>query len=420
MSNVFLFDWDNYDDNPLYAIGVNTIPTQKEATYAPAAEGELVADAFDTFMSNGDEYAYPQVAEVAGEEAKVLVLGEGFISPEPQPEPPSVNGYMYLEAAEANSTVSMVSTLETAPDLEYSTDGVTWQEWQHTTTEGIHIFDTITLGAIGDKVYFRGDNPNGFNVFSNGSPEKFSYFVLTGSLYCHGDAQTLVDGDNVTSVAKSMPMFSEGVFTGRTSPSLLSTPSLTASVLTPYCYSGIFSGCTSLLTVAEMPKLTIIPEGSLMFMYGKCTSLVETVDMSSVTAIDVFGCAGMYQACNSLTSAAEMPLLTTIGEASCSLIYYECRSLVSSADMLYLTEIGEQGGDGMYQYCSSLTSAADMPNVVVFGGGACMDMYTNSSVVLVENGQLTFGFPQLPIATTDGQTYSTPEEIANWMSMRYE
>lgn len=79
MSNVFLFAWDNYDDNPLDAIGVNTIPTQKEATYAPAAEGELVTDAFDTFMSNADNYAYPQVAEVAGEEAKVLVFGEGMV-----------------------------------------------------------------------------------------------------------------------------------------------------------------------------------------------------------------------------------------------------------------------------------------------------------------------------------------------------
>lgn len=77
-----IFAWDNYDDNPLDAIGVNTIPTQKEATYAPAAEGELVTDAFDTFMSNGDEYAYPQLAEVAGEKPKVLMFGEGFVAVE--------------------------------------------------------------------------------------------------------------------------------------------------------------------------------------------------------------------------------------------------------------------------------------------------------------------------------------------------
>ena len=70
---------------------------------------------------------------------------------------PSVNGYMYLEAAQANSTVSMLSNLEPAPDLEYSTDGVTWNEWQHTTVDGNHAFDTITLGAVGDKVYFRGE-----------------------------------------------------------------------------------------------------------------------------------------------------------------------------------------------------------------------------------------------------------------------
>ncbi len=74
-----IFAWNNYDDNPLDAIGVNTIHTQKEATYAPSAEGELVTDAFDTFMSNGDNYAYPQVSGVAGEEAMVLVFGKGMV-----------------------------------------------------------------------------------------------------------------------------------------------------------------------------------------------------------------------------------------------------------------------------------------------------------------------------------------------------
>ena len=82
-----IFDWDNYDDNPLDAIGVNTIYTQKKATYAPSGNGEVVTDAFDTFMSNADKYAYPQVSEVAGYEAKVLVYGEGMVDVNPQPVP---------------------------------------------------------------------------------------------------------------------------------------------------------------------------------------------------------------------------------------------------------------------------------------------------------------------------------------------
>ena len=73
-----IFAWDNYDDNPLNGAPLKTIETAKEATYAPVGEGELVVDAFDTFTSNADEYAYPQVAEVAGENPMVLVFGEGL------------------------------------------------------------------------------------------------------------------------------------------------------------------------------------------------------------------------------------------------------------------------------------------------------------------------------------------------------
>ncbi len=72
-----IFAWDNYDDNPLNGAPLTTIETAKEATYAPVGEGELVVDAFDTFTSNADEYAYPQVAEVAGENPMVMVFGEG-------------------------------------------------------------------------------------------------------------------------------------------------------------------------------------------------------------------------------------------------------------------------------------------------------------------------------------------------------
>jgi hypothetical protein len=103
---------------------------------------------------------------------------------------PSTNGYMYLEAAQANSTVSMVSTLETAPNFEYSTDGVTWQEWQHTTADGTHTFDIITLSAVGDRVYLRGNNPNGL---ANAHTDAFSNFSLTGSINGGGNVMSLLD-----------------------------------------------------------------------------------------------------------------------------------------------------------------------------------------------------------------------------------
>lgn len=182
---------------------------------------------------------------------------------------PSENGYMYLKAAQANSTVSMVSTLGTAPDLEYSTDGVTWQEWHHTTAEGTHTFDTITLGAVGDWVYFRGDNPNGF---ADIEADAFSNFVLTGAIKAGGNIMSLLD----------------------------KTISLTE--IPQYGFAGLFTAT----------GIGVVP------------ALLTPPSMSTVTSVGAYGCATMYMRCTHLTSAADMPSLTTIGDNGCASMYEEC------------------------------------------------------------------------------------------------
>ena len=187
------------------------------------------------------------------------------------PTPPTPTGdYMYFEAAQNNSTVSMVSTLETAPNLEYSTDGETWQEWQHTTTTDemtTHTFDTITLTAVGDRVYLRGDNPNGLADLQN---QTFSNFVLTGKINAGGNVMSLLD--------KTM-------------------------VLT------------------EVPEACFLLLFSYMYEEGE---LLTPPAMDTITSIGQGGCGEMFLDCPSLTAAADMPSLTTIGEGGCQGMYAEC------------------------------------------------------------------------------------------------
>ena len=183
---------------------------------------------------------------------------------------PQVKNYMYLEAAQANSTVSMVSTLETAPNLEYSTDGVTWQEWQHTTADGTHTFDTITLGAVGDKVYFRGDNPDGLG---NWSDKLSSTFVLTGAINAGGNVMSMLDTKmELTEVPDSGLYMLFGDFTFGETP-------------------------IPLLTGPDMSKITTIGDGGCSFMYYGCTSLMAAADMTALTTIGDYGCGSMYAGC---------------------------------------------------------------------------------------------------------------------------
>jgi hypothetical protein len=246
---------------------------------------------------------FPVLAVTARAKRRIYGFGGGVRPVPPVPPTPTVD-YMYFEAQEANSTVSLMSMLETAPDLEYSTDGVTWQEWQHTTAEGTHTFDTLTLTAIGDRVYLRGDNPNGLATLPEGAEAPlFSHFEMTGKIAAGGNIMSLLDKDTeITEIPAYGFAFLFGIF-GE---------------------AGEASLNTSLTAAAAMPNVTTIGEGGCGYMYSGCTSLTAAAAMPNVTTIGDNGCAYMYQDCTSLTAAATMPNVTTIGNVGCDQMYKNC------------------------------------------------------------------------------------------------
>lgn len=211
---------------------------------------------------------------------------------------PVAGDYMYFEAAEANSTVSMMSMLATAPDLEYSTDGATWQEWQHTTADGVHTFDTLTLTAVGDRVYLRGYNPNGFSDLPRNP--KWSNFSMTGKIKAGGNIMSLLDKTMVlTSVPDSGFTVLFGDLTMQNPNTALLTPPAMDNITTIHKYgcAGMCVNCTSLTSVADMPSLTVIGEQGCINMYNGCTSLTSAADMPQLTYIVFQGCADMYNGC---------------------------------------------------------------------------------------------------------------------------
>ena len=287
----------------------------------PSAALRRVRDSLERSL----EFRSERQTEVGGFPALVLtarakkrVYGFGVGAIKPVPPTPTVD-YMYFEAVEANSTVLMTSTLETAPNLEYSTDGETWQEWQHTTADGTHTFDTLTLTAVGDRVYLRGNNPNGLGAMPEGEKMPlYSHFEMTGRISAGGNIMSLLDKD------------------------------------------------------AEM---TEIPAFGLASLFDSCPALLTPPSMETITTIGVFGCTGMYDGCTSLTSAADMPLLTTIVESGCDGMYYGCTSLTAAANMPLLTTIGESGCLGMYEGCTfdmsddGTTLNFEFPTPPIIAGG---------------------------------------------------
>lgn len=220
---------------------------------------------------------FPALEMTARSKRRVYGVFGGGVRPVP-PVPPT-DLPLYFEAVNSNSTVALTSTLETAPDLEYSTDGTTWREWQHTTAEGTHTFDTLTLTAVGDKVYLRGVNSAGFLDIEN---NKVSLFSMSGKIAAGGNTQSLIDGDTPTLVAKTMPFFSDFIITEQPSDVLTQAPALPATTLSENCYAGMFDGCTGLTQAPALPATTLA-DGCYAVMFDGCTGLTQAPALPATT-----------------------------------------------------------------------------------------------------------------------------------------
>lgn len=209
------------------------------------------------------------------EDGKLMkTIHDGNFSPTPPSPPIPETGPLCFEATQANSTVSMMSTLDTAPNFEYSLDGETWQEWEHNVSEIYHSFVAITLENAGDRVYIRGNNQKGLADLPKNESEqlKYSKFVLTGEMKCGGNIMSLLDISLITN---------------------------------------------------EVPEygLALLFENNGISAYS---ALLTAPNMDTITSIGDFGCANMYSGRSSLTSASGMGALTTIGEDGCLGMYEGC------------------------------------------------------------------------------------------------
>ena len=334
---------------------------------------------------------FPALVMTARAKRRIYGFGGGGRPVPPVPPTPTVD-YMYFEAQEANSTVALTSTLTTAPDLEYSTDGETWQEWEHTTADGTHTFDTLTLTAVGDRVYLRGDNPNGLGTMPEGAEEPlYSHFDMTGKIAAGGNIMSLLD--------KEMEM----------------------TEIPAFGFLALFGDITeenqnTALTAADtMLTVTNIGDCGCLMMYIGCSSLTAAANMPELTIIGNGGCESMYAGCTSIAAAANMPKLNIIGDYGCYVMYYGCTSLTTAAAMPAVTTIGDSGCSGMYHGCTALTAAAAMPAVTTIGDSGCSDMYHGCTFNMSDDGTtLNFDFPTPPV-TAGETTYSTAYDVAEWM-----
>lgn len=277
-------------------------------------------------------------------EARFPLMAKTYTEGGARPTPPVVNDYMYFEAAEANSTVSLTSMLETAPNLEYSTDGETWHEWENTyNPESMfgpaYVFDIITLSNVGDRIYLRGNNPAGL-----GSSEYvFSVFFLTGKLNSGGLLTSLLD------------------------------KTLETTNIPDFCFSDLFAGEVSPNVLQSFP------------------------DTSNIETIGNYGMVGCFGGISSATPP-DFSNVIEVGAYGLAFAFFSCINLTKAADMPLLQKVGENGLNEMYRNCISLVTAGNLGTNMQLGENCLRSMYVSCNAILESGGQLTFSFNQLPTA----------------------
>ena len=243
------------------------------------------------------------------------------------------NQYLTFEAIEDGT---FTFTGKNSNSLSYSLDdGHTW-----TALASGSASPTVTAG---NKIMWKGTctpSDNGSGIFSS-----------TGTFNAYGNTMSIVHGDNFrNSITISGNQFA--YLFNNTKVVNAENLVLPATTLASFCYSYMFSGCTSLVTAPTLPAETL-KTGCYQGMFNGCTSLTTVPSVLPATKLADYCYYQMFYGCTSLTSAPTLPA-TTLKTQCYYQMFYGCTSL-TSAPVLPATTLASGCYYGMFLGCSSLS-----------------------------------------------------------------
>lgn len=231
--------------------------------------------------------------------------------------------------------VTIKKTTEDAPTLrlQYSKNGIKWNEWGVTTITGLSISIPIS-----SKVYIRGINNKEtcLHTDENEVIKDHNQFSSDGLYGVEGPIIKILD----IKWNKNTPLASHsfaGLFYENTN--LCTPPSLPSIKLARDCYRFMFYGCTSLMFSPQLPALEMQPY-CYSGMFYNCKALTVPPELPA-TKLSTSCYIQMFFGCTSLTEAPELPA-TNLSTSCYNQMFYGCRSL---------TEAPELQAQTLQEYC---------------------------------------------------------------------
>ena len=180
-------------------------------------------------------------------------------------------------------TVTLTSTLDSKPSLQYSIDGGAWTDF--TFSE-----NTATTPSVntGQTISFRGDN-SAFFKFVDMSAQT-SNFSCSADCYLYGNIMSLLSASGyttATSVGENalIGLFSENGHTYHIHSHDTKELVLPATTLANSCYNSMFRGCTALTRAPKLPATTLASVCYAAMFYG-CSSLNSVTCLATDISAD--------------------------------------------------------------------------------------------------------------------------------------
>ena len=291
--------------------------------------------------------------------------------------------------ADNRFALSRVGAASSLPDvsIEYSFDKTNWQTWVEENATR-----TLTIPANG-TVYLRGNNQS-FNINSD---DNYYAFSSTGNVAAGGDIVSLVSADGTVTALPAH--FCRVMFKGMTT--LTKAPAIGVITLGQASCRRMFDGCTNLTDVS------LIDLSSVTLGIGSCYWMFRSTGITAAPLLTVSNtnstcCFGMFTGCSSMTTAANVHLnATTLSNYAYGDMFRGCSSLVTPPSFTQspLTLDGRETMGAMFRECSSLTVAPSF-EISSFGSSSvysCLNMFmgctslVNASNIVLSAANLADG-----------------------------
>ena len=226
----------------------------------------------------------------------------------------------------------------TVPELQYSTNGVTWTNYT--------IGNTITLNN-GQKLYWKGNNLQ----FST-TTSTFYQFNISGDCNIKGNTMSLLyddDFEDKTAFPNNRSYIFNGLFRecDIVDASELLLP---ATVITSYCYYYMFYYCTKLISAPQLPATTSA-QRCYAYMFYNCTSLTVPPSDLPAKTLASYCYYNMFYNCTSLTTAPTIEA-TTLATYCCNNMFVRCQ--FTTAPVLHALTLKNYCYTSMFRYCDKL------------------------------------------------------------------